>query len=450
MAPPHTIWTPAGPRPSASPSLEALDPVDVPAAMARRGLDGVDDDTLVDLAASVIGVPHRSPPSSFELHAGLEVLARRALLRWAPLDARPAIRQRIVEVAAGYQAAGEPVPEVSPLPVDAPGAALGALHEAMDAGDLVAVDRASAAVARHVDRRSLGALVDLLATHLGAAGHAPILLQLLVRWTPTSPVAPRLLRPLVHEAARTPTWQLRWVDAEAFDGEGDAEALAAAVAGVPRLGPPGSTSVYPLMHQVDATGVAAAAIAAHVGPGLDATALGAALARVAAWSMLGDDPAHAPYGWTHALTMPAALVDLAPLSTRPTRTLAVAASHLAGFRSGLSTAPVGSASVPEAVAVAGPHDPGRSVGAVAEALADEPRTAAAVVLGAGPGSTSAVASLLAGRAGAHRDAHVAKHALISLDRAAAFPDDAPLHLASVAYLLAWWHEHERPPTSAPR
>ena len=57
------------------------------------------------------------------------------------------------------------------------------------------------------------------------------------------------------------------------------------------------------MHQVDSKGVAADIIGPLLGSSTDTAATARVVARVAAWSMLQDNPAHAPYGWTHCLTL---------------------------------------------------------------------------------------------------------------------------------------------------
>jgi len=61
------------------------------------------------------------------------------------------------------------------------------------------------------------------------------------------------------------------------------------------------------------------------------------LQRVAAWSMVQEGPEHAAYGWSHCLTMPQAVLAVGAAGAAPARTsIAVAATHVVGFRSALS------------------------------------------------------------------------------------------------------------------
>ena len=54
--------------------------------------------------------------------------------------------------------------------------------------------------------------------------------------------------------------------------------------------------------------------------------------------MLQDDPAHAPYGWTHCLTLAQAAAIWPPATDNPLRAVAVAATHVVGFRAALGHA----------------------------------------------------------------------------------------------------------------
>ena len=61
--------------------------------------------------------------------------------------------------------------------------------------------------------------------------------------------------------------------------------------------------------------------------------------RAAAWSMLLEPGDHAPYGWSHCLTMPQAVLGLTG-ATDPNVALAVAATYVVGFRSALAVNPL--------------------------------------------------------------------------------------------------------------
>jgi hypothetical protein len=61
------------------------------------------------------------------------------------------------------------------------------------------------------------------------------------------------------------------------------------------------------MHQVEASGIATELLA---GPtrSVSVADSGRVLLRAAAWSMLAEPDAHRPYGWSHCLTMPQAVL----------------------------------------------------------------------------------------------------------------------------------------------
>ena len=114
--------------------------------------------------------------------------------------------------------------------------------------------------------------------------------------------------------------------------------------------------------------------------------------RVAATSMLLDDPDHAPYHWTHALTLPMGLWGAHRHHADPIEALDVALTHVAAFRSGFGAHPIGRYA---------PTDPGLTVpealdrgpGVAGAAAFHDPRPDDALIatseLGRG-GSTSAM------------------------------------------------------------
>jgi hypothetical protein len=135
------------------------------------------------------------------------------------------------------------------------------------------------------------------------------------------------------------------------------------------------------------------------------------LLRVATASMLLDTPEHAPYGWSHCLTIPQATASIAPLLGAPDRALAVAATHIVGFRAGLGSAPLrelarGRLSTEGTLPIAGPDTD------ELQAVIDH--------------------------AAVHPDAHLAKYVVACLDAARTDPDAAGQHLAAAVHLDRWW------------
>ena len=119
--------------------------------------------------------------------------------------------------------------------------------------------------------------------------------------------------------------------------------------------------------------------------GIEPRAARSLLSRVAAWSMLQDDPEHAPYGWSHCLTMPQGVLSPAVDDPHRRGAVAVAATYVAGFRAALGSVRLDPSSVPEPVATTD----------LVEAIADSPLAAAAVAWHAPPLARDDLATTLA-------------------------------------------------------
>jgi len=247
---------------------------------------------------------------------------------------------------------------------------------------------------------------------------------LLGRVAATNPSALALLRPLIRELTRAPQLRVAWSDTAVFPG-GDELAFSAALAQTPRLGLPGNDFIFPLVHQVDANGVAKDTIA-PVMP-TDVTRAARAMLRVATSSMLQDDPTFAPYGWTHCLTLPQAIVELYPWLADDRRAAAIAATYVVAFRAGESQTDVDLQWVPERV----PANP-------VESLEMAPAVAASAWYHAPEAERSAALPTLIARAASHEDAHFAKYTLACLVAASRDPGARRLYLAAAASLAAWW------------
>lgn len=362
---------------------------------------------VVAAAVRTVSVPRAAPADSFVLHAPLELLARIGLLERVRVDQRPAVLARIGALAEEYDAWGPPVEAPDPVDPSSVDEAVADLVAALAVGDLDVVDAHAAWLG---DRVGAGAarraLAGALAPSLAAAGHAPIGLHLLERvgvgTLPTS-----LLRGTLRELARHPAWRVSW-----FEGSGSARrgadgptaSLEASLRSVPHLGIPGSTFIQPLMASVESAGAAEAAIGPHVGS--DPSVAARTLTRAACWSMLHDDPAHAPYGWTHCLTLPQAVLSLAPDALDPATAIAVAGTHVVGFRAALGVERLGS-------------------------LADD---------AGGSGPPGSELDDLLFEAAVHPDAHVAKYVLACRHAAEDDPAWSGAYGRAAERLVRWWRE----------
>ena len=358
-----------------------------------------DTTSVVARAAEVIAVPKAAPANSFVLHAPLELMARVGLLRHLPDGHLDEGLARIEWLTDEYLAAGDPVDDPSPL---RDGDDVARLLDALDAGDLDEVDRLAAGLLPAVSPyEANGLLGEATVTSLAAAGHAPIGFFLLGREWPALPCT--LLRGALRGIATRPDWQVGWQ--HDVTAEGDPAGLYEAVRSTPRLGRPGSDFIFPLMSQVQDSGLARDLLAPLLTDHYDVPAASRTLARTAAWSMVHDDPSQAPYGWTHMLTMTQAVMALAGGGVHPRTALAVAGTFAVGFR-----AAHGTVDLPERI---------------------EPPAAPDVTIGE-----------LALAASRHEDAHLVKYTLACLHAAAADPWYRTLHLAAAAHLVEWWSAHD--------
>jgi hypothetical protein len=395
----------------------------VPAAVRTAASDA-------ELAAAVgaaVSRPRVGPASSFVLHAPLELAARVALLPLVAPGHRAAAREHIHSIATEYDAAGAAVDAPLPVEHESIAAATSALAEAIDAGDLDAVDTTAAWLGDHATGAALRAhLTDVVLPRLAAAAHAPILLYQLPRVASRGELPSTLLRPLARELARHPDWRLTWFDALGPGGRAPAEALWEAVAATPRLGSPGSDFIFPLMSQAEESGVASELLAAPVA-GVDLDGGARVLLRAAALTMLQEPPDYAPYGWSHCLTMPQAVLGTAAAARDPRRALAVAATFVVGFRAALAVNPL----TPEYA----PANPGIGLDT---ALDTGPAVAAGAAWHTPVRDRSRLVTALATRASTHPDAHLVKYTLACLDAAAWDPPFAPTYLAAAASLAGYW------------
>lgn len=416
------------------PGLAGIVPEAVRDEYRRRDAASWSDSALVAAAGALIATPKVEPANSFVLHAPLELLARAGLLGNVEPAARERARERIAWLAAAYAAAGDPVPTpdtTAATPLDGSVDAVARdLVAAVGAGDLEAVDRFAVELstrATPADLRRL--LAEPMAASLAAAGHSTILLNLFPRVAVARDVTTGIVRGAAREIARHPDWRLTW-----FDDPDPARAgpsLVDALLSVPALGTPGSDFIFPVMHQAEASGVAAEWLSGVVARPVDVQRARRELARVAAWSMLQEPPAHAPYGWTHCLTMPQAVMGLAGDDLEPRTALAVAATYVAGFRAALGSRVLDPQWQP---------DPPETTD-LADAIAVGPEAAAATAWHAPEAGFDAIATELATRASLHHDAHLVKYTLACIHAAAADPGARRLYLVAAASLCGWWAQH---------
>jgi hypothetical protein len=344
------------------------------------------DDRLLEWATEVVGVPKEDPADSFVLHAPLELMARAALLPRVATEARQQARARIIWMVRTYQAAGVGVRTPLPVVPQSTDATVDALRKAIDASDLEETDRFATWLGENTSaevlRRALG---PALAPALGGAAHGSIALHLLGR---SPAIGGLVLRGVAREIAGHPDWRIQW------DGLAQGHRpLLDALLDVPPLGLPGSDFIFPMVSHGAAS---AKELLADVSR--DPVAGRRALSRVAAWSMLQEPATYAPYGWTHTLTIPQAVMSL---DLDPSLGVAVAGAQVVGFRASMGSLRLQpDAPVP---VMAAPR--------IADLALDASR---------------------------HFDAHLVKYTLACFDAAAGDPEMARLYTAAAAHLADWW------------
>ena len=377
-------------------AIAALRSLAADASALPPALAALSDAQLVRATAEAIARPKASRSSSFILHAPMELLARAALLTLTPLEHRDAVRLRIAAIAGEF-AEGEEV--------DAPAASFASATRAIEAlagalrdADVDAADAAITFLAGRVSARALcAALADEIAPCLGAAAHAPILLAALPEAYAAYGDLTFLLRAPVRALAAEAKARLTWYDGVGDAAEGPPD-LFSALANPPAVVSP-HIFIAPTMLAVERAGCAARLLTRPT-QAVSVDDAQRELARIAAHSMLQDDPAHAPYGWSHCLSMPQGALALARHARDPRRGIRAAATYVLGFRATLG----------------------------------KTRLDRDVV---SKGDTPDIATLVA-RAAPHPDAHLAKYTLACLRAAAEDPPARALFHKAAEYLGQWW------------
>ena len=373
------------------------------------------------------------------LHAPLELLARYRLLPFVQAQFKPLARLQIVRLAAQYAQTGEPV-AAAPAGGDLEVADLAAaLLRAIDQG---APDEAQALAARLSERADAPQLARALGqtflTRLGAAAHAHIFLYLLTRLEPqAAPVAAPMLAGLARALANQSGQRLSWTHPDLADppsgdasGDVDFEALERALLSSPLH--PFSGGIYPIMHSAEGHKAPQRVIAPAFKPGAVSRAAAergfAAICKVAALTMIEEEPPQAKYGWTHCLTLPQAVWEIADYTPDHAFALKVAATYVTGMRAAIGRRPR-LVAVPDVEGVGPP---------LVQALTVSPQVAAAAAWRAPAEQTPQAFGEMATQASIRSDAHLVKYTLACWDCARRDPASAAVYRAGAAFLGALW------------
>lgn len=407
--------------------LTLADAPDAGDEWTKSPISALSDASLFEAVAAAIAAPKIDADTSFLTHAPLELAARAALLPVTAPAARDQARRRIAAIASRYASEGEETGLVERIYPDER-TAMSSLKAAMRRGDVNEVEAAFLFLTPRVPVLELSrALAGEIIPMLGAAAHVPIFLAELPRLEARLPNAAALLRAplrmLTREAQLRLTWHERALEGKSVSDEGGA--LFKTLLAPPPVRSP-SLYIAPTMLAVEADGYARRMLA-DVTADISLAAARRAILKAGALSMLQDDPEHAPYGWSHALTMPQGVLCCADVVDDKTMLVRIAATHALGFRATLGKAPLCDEPPPR------PKSD--------ELFNVAPIDAAGAVYHADEARMAAIKTALATRAATHEDAHLAKYTLASFDAAARDPEASRLFLAAAAYLGAWWDAH---------
>jgi hypothetical protein len=362
-------------------------------------------DELIERAARTIAAPREQPADSFVLHAPLNLLARVGLLSHIGREHVPEAEAAIESLVRRYAASGLPVTHPRQLQLESVEEATGELVTAIAAGELDDVDALAVWLTDRCDTSDLGRLLgEAVIDSLAAAGHAPIGFHLLQR-VRRGTIHPCLLRGTLRELARNPDWRVHWF--RDLPDPVNPTTLNDALADLPMLGRPGSDFIFPLMSQIDTSGLGKRVLSPAIGPSPAIAPARKILIRTAALSMLHGDPAHAPYGWTHCFTMAQGAMSLAGKGVDQRTAIAVAATFVAGFRVAYKAEPVGS---------------------LADDRAADYESATHVI----------DQTALANFAAQHEDEHLVKYTLACFHAAADDPAWRAVYLSAASYLADCW------------
>jgi hypothetical protein len=384
---------------------------------SRSALSICEDTALIEAAIDVITRPKRTALSSFALHAPLELLARARLLPLIDVRARDLARRRIGEVATRYAAAGEEVMQ-SPCTFETSDLALSALINALNSGDAHTASCAMNFLSMQSTSISVNdlrrATVDWVLPRLGAAGHAPILLAALPWAAQSFRNAVRLLCAPIYYLAGSGAGSMTWFNELTSSSTANTHFAAVNVLQETLRATPHikslSNSIAPTLLCAQPHITASPAFV-NACASVDIADAERVILRVAALSMLHDDTKSAPYGWTHCLTLPQAVLQNRDAARDDCAAIAMAASYVYAFRATQSTVALTQSQIASATAICD----------------DAPSH-----------HRNEHKRQLATRAAIHHDAHLAKYTLACFDAASTDPAAASLYYCAAQRLSDFW------------
>lgn len=422
---------PPTPRPADNP-LSGIAPHKVVQSYKSRHLADLSDRHLCAAATRIVAEPDENP-SSFTLHAPLELMARFSLLPLVRPADREMARMQIVASVAAYQEEAKPTPlptAHAPFPDLATAEReMAAAHKAADSARLEAM---TLQLARQAGNAAVVRILTPVALpSLGAAAHAHIGLWLLLRHGGSGgdAQAAALLRNAVRMVASEPGARLKSFSgmdlriAKPARGSVDvAGEILTKLATAPDIGKEETHGIRGLMEAAERSGVADRLFGELMRTHLvddDIDAGFRAIAKVAAHIMLQSDNLDA-----HRMTQPQAAFGLSHY--HPARKLALGSAlvWITGYRAEGDKSRLDFDFQPP------PAPPGMGL---REALEAAPEVAASRFWWSAPEEAGQAYELLATEAAVRGKQHFVKYTRACFDMAALHPPDERLYLAAAAH-----------------
>jgi hypothetical protein len=314
----------------------------------QKKLSHLKDADFFQWAAGIVGKP-KEKLESFTMHAPLEIMARFLLLSHVQKKYHGLARLQMFASVVRYREIGGELK----LPVKMPPneilkaePTLAKVREAIDAGDVERALTFSQALCNlESHTQLLCGLADKFVSHYSCGAHSHIYLHL---FSQLPQMQQRAALPMslgfIHELARHPDQQVIPAVTNARNGSAGhvhARALEDIVWDTPKLNAPSEEGISAMLAKSIKHGLDSDIrlnLAAQ-GKAPNPSDIGFVLpCRIAAFSMIQEDDVHTRYGWTHALTLPQAVLGLSRYLNDPATGMMISNLYAVSYQAILAKA----------------------------------------------------------------------------------------------------------------
>ena len=191
--------------------LDGIEPESIESEYRSRDLHALTDHEVFTQVAEIVSEP-RDDPDSFELHATLELLARRRMHPLVRPEERDLARLQLIGIAARYQSRGPATPDPDHLlDLADETEAVCLLQDAISSGDVETADQLCVSICHKYDYSVLlKAIAGKSIWTLAVAAHAHIgVYNIAAIWQELGEVSLKLLRGIIRGLARNPELQIQ-------------------------------------------------------------------------------------------------------------------------------------------------------------------------------------------------------------------------------------------------